>query len=175
MGTPRYMSPEQARGLEVDSRTDIFSVGVMIYEMVAGRAPFDGATTSDVIAAILKDEPQPLTRYAPEAPVELERVVKRALAKDRGDRYPTARELSGDLQRLKEGIALNAKLGSLAPAATRQNATDLAFDEKETQVETQRVESRTPPSIVMTESLTGVMARHWRTVGLGSLLVVVSA
>jgi len=175
MGTPRYMSPEQARGLEVDSRTDIFSLGVMIYEMVAGRAPFDGATTSDVIAAILKDEPQPLTRYAPEAPVELERVVKRALAKDRGDRYPTARELSGDLQRLKEGIALNAKLGSLAPAATRQNATDLAFDEKETQVETQQVESRTPPSIVMTESLTGVMARHWRTVGLGSLLVVVSA
>ena len=60
MGTPRCMSPEQARGERVDARTDIFSLGVVLYEMVAGRAPFTGATRNDVIAAILKDEPPPL-------------------------------------------------------------------------------------------------------------------
>ncbi|HUE82348.1 MAG TPA: protein kinase [Pyrinomonadaceae bacterium] len=111
MGTPRYMSPEQARGLEVDPRTDIFSLGVMIYEMLAGKAPFEGATPNDVIAAILKDDPEPLAASLAEVPSELERIVKRTLAKNREDRYQTVRELSVDLYQLKEAIQLNAKLG----------------------------------------------------------------
>ena len=68
IGTAGYMSPEQARGREVDARSDIFSLGVVIYEMVAHRKPFEGDTPSDTLAAILKTEPPPLSHYAPEAP-----------------------------------------------------------------------------------------------------------
>ncbi|HET9533091.1 MAG TPA: serine/threonine-protein kinase, partial [Blastocatellia bacterium] len=115
LGTPRYMSPEQARGLAVDARTDIFSLGVILYEMAAGRTPFGGATTSDVIAAILKDEPPPLV----EAPEELEQVIRKALAKERDARYSSAADLAAELKRLKEGIELDAKLGRMAPVRPR--------------------------------------------------------
>jgi len=77
MGTVRYMSPEQARGQEVDARTDVFSLGVVLYEVVAGREPFEGTTVADVLAAILKTEPLPLTRLAPGAPSELARALAR--------------------------------------------------------------------------------------------------
>src|SRR5207244_10688602 len=83
MGTVRYMSPEQARGLKVDGRTDIFSLGVMLYELITGQAPFAGATTADVIAAILEKEPASLARFTPEVPEALEWIVTKALRKDR--------------------------------------------------------------------------------------------
>src|SRR5262245_40022985 len=111
MGTPRYMSPEQARGEKVDSRTDIFSLGVMLYEMVTGRAPFAGATTSEVIAAILRDSPPPLAEYAPEAPGALELIVNKALRKDRAERYQSANDLLADLKELKQRIDLGTRLG----------------------------------------------------------------
>ncbi len=101
MGTAAYMSPEQARGLGVDARTDIFSLGVVLYEMVAARPPFEGATISDVIATILKQEAAPLAQYSLDAPIELEWIMKKALAKDREERYQTIRELQIDLRRLK--------------------------------------------------------------------------
>ncbi len=104
MGTPHYMSPEQARGQEVDARTDIFSIGVVLFEMIAGRLPFEGATTSDVIAAILMSEPLPLSRLAPGIPSELERIVKETLAKDREKRYSSSRELLFDLRNLKQEL-----------------------------------------------------------------------
>src|SRR5512138_1149083 len=100
MGTPRYMSPEQARGLDIDLRTDIFSLGTVIYEMVTGKLPFEGETTSDVIAALIKDEPESMRLTVPEVPLEFERVVKKALAKDVGLRYQTITEFLTDLQRL---------------------------------------------------------------------------
>src|SRR5262249_36906124 len=100
MGTPRYMSREQGRGEKVDARTDIFSLGVMLYEMVAGHAPFAGATPNEVIAAILRDEPSPLANYASATPPELQRIVNQALQKNREARYQTMRELRGDLKRL---------------------------------------------------------------------------
>src|SRR5438552_1176127 len=83
MGTAIYMSPEQARGLPVDARTDIFSLGIVLYEMVAGRPPFDGANRNEIMASILSDkEPAPLARYAREVSTELERIVEKALRKD---------------------------------------------------------------------------------------------
>ncbi len=104
MGTPRYMSPEQVRGEKVDARTDIFSLGVMLYEMIAGRAPFADATASELIAAILKDEPPPLGEHAPETPPELQHIVSRALRKDRGERYQTARDLLAALKGLQRDL-----------------------------------------------------------------------
>src|SRR5262245_35132973 len=101
MGTVTYMSPEQARGQKVDQRTDIFSLGVMLYEMIAGRRPFEGATTSDVIAALLTAEPLPLRQHRAEAPAKLERIAEKCLAKDRESRYRTAKELIADLQMLQ--------------------------------------------------------------------------
>src|SRR5436853_457180 len=93
MGTVAYMSPEQARGLPLDARTDIWSLGVVLYEMVTGQKPFDGQTPTDVIISIAEREPSPLTSRTPEAPIELERIVMKAIAKGRDTRYQTAAEL----------------------------------------------------------------------------------
>jgi eukaryotic-like serine/threonine-protein kinase len=118
MGTASYMSPEQARGDRVDSRTDIWSLGVVLYEMVAGCAPFERSTPSEVIALILEREPAPLARYARETPPELERIVTKALTKDKEERYETAKDLMLDLRRLRQrlevevGIERSATLGA---------------------------------------------------------------
>jgi eukaryotic-like serine/threonine-protein kinase len=104
MGTVSYMSPEQSRGIDVDARTDIFSMGVVLYEMVTGHAPFEGATTSDVIAAILKTEPPLLDHYRPEAPSELGQIINKTLNKDRTERYRTIKELYLDLKALKQKL-----------------------------------------------------------------------
>ncbi len=114
LGTPRYMSPEQARGERVDTRTDIFSLGVVLYELIVGHPPFVSATTNETIAAILRDEAPPLTQHAPAAPGELERIVSRALRKERADRYQTAGAMLSDLKELKQQLELQAKLGETA-------------------------------------------------------------
>src|SRR5215475_13788307 len=103
MGTVSYMSPEQARGQKVDLRADIFSLGIVIYEMLAGRRPFEGATMSDVIAALLTAEPPSLGRHCAEATAELERIVGKCLAKDRESRYQSAAELIVELKALQLG------------------------------------------------------------------------
>src|SRR5262245_36065791 len=110
MGTVSYMSPEQARGTPVDARTDLFSFGVVIYEMIAGRVPFEGASFGDVISSILAKRPMPLARYSSEVSPELERIVSKALAKNRDERYQTAKDLLIDLKRLKQRIDLDAEL-----------------------------------------------------------------
>ena len=116
MGTALYMSPEQARGLQLDARTDIFSLGVLIYEMVAGRLPFEGSNTSEIIASILSDkEPLPLARYAREVPAELERIVEKALRKDREQRYQTVKDLLLDLRGLKHRLEFAAELERSTP------------------------------------------------------------
>jgi eukaryotic-like serine/threonine-protein kinase len=104
MGTVSYMSPEQARGQKVDHRADIFSLGVVLYEMLAGRRPFEGATMSDVIAALLTAEPPPLRQYRAEATAELEQVVGKCLAKAREARYQSAVELIVELKTIPPGI-----------------------------------------------------------------------
>ena len=111
LGTASYMSPEQARGLQVDERTDIWSMGCVIYEMLTGCLPFEGATGAEVLAAILGDEePPPLARYSREAPAELERIVTKALRKDREERYQTAKDLLIDLKSLKQELEFESKL-----------------------------------------------------------------
>jgi len=110
MGTSHYMSPEQTRGKPVDARSDIWSLGVVIYEMVAGRTPFDGETSTDVIVAITQKEAPPLARFAPGVPAELDWIVMKALRKDRDERYQTIKELLTDLRRLKQKIEFEAEL-----------------------------------------------------------------
>jgi len=110
MGTVTYMSPEQARGLRVDARSDIFSLGVMLYEMVAGRPPFDGATSSDVIAAILVREPTPISRLVAGIPSEFEWSLNKALRKERDDRYETVRTFLSDLKLLKSRLDFESAL-----------------------------------------------------------------
>jgi len=100
LGTISYMSPEQARGLDVDSRTDVWSLGVVLYEMVTGRTPFEGTTMSDILASVLDHEPAPLARYSPGVPADLERITRKALAKDPEERYQTAKDLLIDLRTL---------------------------------------------------------------------------
>src|SRR6266404_2860306 len=110
MGTASYMSPEQARGQEVDARTDIFSLGVLLYEMLSGRAPFTGVNAIDVMGAILNKEPTPLRQHIPDAPRELEHLIEKALRKDRDQRYQTSKDLLIDLKDLKEELEFAAKL-----------------------------------------------------------------
>ena len=125
VGTANYLSPEQARGLEVDARADIFSLGVVIYEMVAGHPPFVGETTSDVIAAILKEEPRGLSEEAKDAPAELQQIVTKALRKNKEERYQSARQMFNDLTQLKREIEVDARIKSRSSGETsaESNAT----------------------------------------------------
>src|SRR5437870_3234697 len=116
MGTAVYMSPEQARGIQVDARSDIFSLGVLIYEMVAGRLPFGGSNSVDVLSEILSDkEPPPLARFALEAPAELERIVQKALAKKREERYQSVKDLLIDLRHVKKRLDFDSELARTTP------------------------------------------------------------
>ncbi len=118
MGTSRYMSPEQSRGQSLDVRTDLWSLGVVIYELIAGKAPFDGDTPTDVLVAITQKEPPPLARFSADVPPELEWIVTKALRKDRDERYQTAKELQTDLRRLKQRLQFEAELErSVSPEA----------------------------------------------------------
>jgi serine/threonine-protein kinase len=110
MGTLSYMSPEQARGERLDERTDIFSLGVVLYEMVAGQSPFAAASGAETLAAILEREPKPLAQYAQKLPNELERIVEKALRKKREERYQAAGDLAIDLKSLKEELGVEARL-----------------------------------------------------------------
>src|SRR5262245_43089900 len=110
LGTPRYMSPEQISGYQVDARADIFSLGVVLYEMVAGRAPFAGSTIGEVIAAVLDHDPIPLPHNSPLIPAELERIIDKALAKDRDERYQVVKDLLIDLKHLNLELELEARL-----------------------------------------------------------------
>ncbi|MGC2719429.1 MAG: protein kinase [Candidatus Acidiferrales bacterium] len=100
VGTVAYMSPEQAQGQDVDARSDIFSLGVVIHEMVTGRRPFQGESSAALVGDILRGEPKPLREFNSDAPEELQRIVSKALEKDRADRYQTAADLMVDLRRL---------------------------------------------------------------------------
>jgi serine/threonine protein kinase/Flp pilus assembly protein TadD len=110
LGTAFYMSPEQARGLRVDARSDVFSLGAVIYEMTARKLPFSGATIADIIASILKSEPAPLSGIVKNLPPEFERIVAKALNKKRAERYQTMKDFAEDLKQIRQRLAFRTEL-----------------------------------------------------------------
>lgn len=121
LGTPKYMSPEQALGQHVDARTDIFSFGVLLYEMLAGVPPFQGESNIDIINEILQKEPLPISHYLKGMPVELEQILHRALQKGRTDRYHNIKEMLKELKTLKHRLDFEAEL-------SRSNAFGLSIE-----------------------------------------------
>ncbi len=115
LGTSQYMSPEQARGKPIDGRADIWSLGVVLYEMAAGRPPFSGETKTDVIVAIARSEPPPLARFTANVPAEFEWIVMKALRKDVEERYQTIKELESDLKKLKQRLVFQTELKRSMP------------------------------------------------------------
>lgn len=148
VGTVNYMSPEQLRGMKVDGRADIWSLGVVLYEMIAGCSPFGGMTKSDVIAAILREEPSDLTKYSKEIPAELEQLVAKTLCKDREERYQSAKDLLSDLKELKQDLELDLKQGRLRTSgAVRQTADGPPeADLQKTLVLTRKIQPAKPTS-----------------------------
>jgi serine/threonine-protein kinase len=129
MGTVRYMSPEQARGFVADARSDLFSLGIVLYEMIAGRTPFEGVTSTDTIVSLLEHEPPPLSRYARAVPGELVTLLSRLLAKERSARVQSARELIVELKGvqkrlwLAKGIIAHQETGLDLDLVTGDSAT----------------------------------------------------
>ncbi|HYO91857.1 MAG TPA: protein kinase, partial [Pyrinomonadaceae bacterium] len=110
VGTVSYMSPEQARGLIVDTRSDIWSLGVVIYQMLTGHEPFEAETPTDQIVSIIERQPPPISFYTEGVPVEVERIILRALAKDRGDRYQTIQAMLDELRQARRRLAFQTEL-----------------------------------------------------------------
>src|SRR6185312_9798397 len=149
IGTVRYMSPEQVRGLDVDERSDIWSLGVVLYEMLAGEVPFVGKTRSDMIASILQNKPN-FTWRMKDVPPELEWILKKALEKDREERYQTMKEFLIDLRRLRrelpvppgwEGLEIRPPFGSLEDRASAKERIAGFTPDVKTKVNKARSES----------------------------------
>jgi len=147
LGTVDYMSPEQARGKVLDQRTDVFSLGIVLYEMAAGRMPFAAATSVDTLVSILEKEPPPLDEYAPEVPAEFQRIISKALRKDREERYQTIKDLLIDLKTLKEELSFAQKLErSRPPRSSAGLSIKRAATEAPTTIQTRVVAATADPS-----------------------------
>ncbi len=183
MGTVGYMSPEQARGHATDARTDIWSLGVVIYQMVTNRLPFEGSSNSDVIAAILGKEPPPLARYARDVPEALEWIVTKALTKDPEERYQTAKEMMVDLRRIKQRLDAHAEIErSSSPDSTNvvsgvaQSTAGAATQSSAQAVEPSIAGSgvSTAPAVSSAEYIVSEIKRHKTGLGIIAVLVVVA-
>jgi Tol biopolymer transport system component len=117
MGTVGYMSPEQAAGRRVDFRSDQFSLGSILYEMASGQRPFRGASSAETLAAIIREDPEPLGRLNPKLPAPLRWTIERCLAKEREDRYASTRDLARDLRSLRDHLSEASVSGEVAPPA----------------------------------------------------------
>jgi len=140
MGTSGYMSPEQAEGESIDARSDIFSLGVVLYEMIAGEPPFKGRTDSHTRVSIIDHEPAPLTEYVSEVPRQLERIIAKSLAKDRLKRYQTVTDLKLDLEQLRDELHVESSTGAGArrefEAVTETRTISSAPTRTRSQIET---------------------------------------
>jgi len=163
LGTASYMSPEQARGLAVDARTDLWSLGAVLYEMVTRHVPFVGNTTTETLALILEREPPPLKTYSSDVPSEFERIVGKALTKDREDRYQTAKDLLIDLRNLKRKLDVDAEIQRTIPPELQGTPTSggRAPLTADAQV-----------SAVTTENVVSKIRRHKLVVFVTSLLLI---
>ncbi len=186
VGTWQYMSPEQARGKPVDVRTDIWSLGVVMYEMITGRAPFSGNTKTDVIVAIAKDAPAPLARFAPNVPPEFDWIVMKALRKEVDERYQTIRELESDLKKLRQRLAFQTELersispeSQLSDLRSRSTGAEvLAAPSSIPAQSTSEIKLTSPaPAATQTrassaESFVGALKRHKTITAIGVLALV---
>lgn len=186
VGTWQYMSPEQARGKAIDVRTDIWSLGVVMYEMAAGRPPFSGSTKTDVIVAIAKNDQLPIARFAPNVPAEFDWIVTKALRKEVDERYQTIRELESDLKKLRQRLAFQNELErSIGPESGLSDLRSRSTDAEArgtrpipAQPTSSEVKPTSPaPAATQTrassaESFVGAIKRH-KTMAAISLLAVV--
>lgn len=192
LGTSQYMSPEQARGKPVDGRTDIWSLGVVLYEMVSGRAPFTGETKTDIIVNIARSDPAPLARFAPNAPAEFEWIVMKALRKELDERYQTVKELESDLKKLKQRLEFQTELErSMAPGqlSSALSVSGLGYADTEIPSSLAGLHSSIPAATKSTgsvstavqtrvssaEYLVSEIKRHKTGVGIVALAILIAA
>ena len=166
IGTANYMSPEQARGKEVSAQSDIFSFGIVLYEMVTGQRAFKGENALDVIGAILHKEPTPLNQLSPELPHEIERIINKTLRKDPNARYQTAGDLLTDLKDAKQELEFNDKLErSVAPQSREQKTQTIIPPSTDAPREVQSSTSSLEYAVTQAKS-------HKLTLGIVALVLV---
>jgi len=175
LGTLNYMSPEQARAQPVDERTDTWSLGVLLYEMIAGRPPFAGETSSDVMAAILEKRPAPLARFSREAPEALEDIVTMALAKNRDERYQTATQMMAALRRLKQrlDVAMELERSESPASGDRREAfgtAGIGASPTETNAQAATIPRASSAEFIITE----IKRYRWRVIAVFGLLILLA-
>ena len=148
LGTVNYMSPEQARGLDVDEETDIWSLGICLYEMLSGTTPFAGETTSDTISAILNKIPAPIAQRVPDIPKELERIIGKTLRKDREERYQHIKDLLIDLKDFKQELEISEKLERTGNSSKNEKT---AMGKTEAFTETQQAQTTSSAEYIFGE------------------------
>ena len=172
IGTAAYMSPEQARGIAVDERTDIWGLGVVLYEMASGRAPFSGETPTDVVVAIVERDQPPISEHVEDVPPELERIVKKALRKDKNERYQIVKEMAIDLRSLRKELEKSSMLERSISTGIGSSASSeyaRASGGRDRRAETDELkQARTTINKPV-----GIGSRAW--IGLGALAAIVLA
>ncbi|HEX8817365.1 MAG TPA: protein kinase [Terriglobales bacterium] len=179
MGTVSYMSPEQARAKEVDARSDLFSFGAVLYEMATATLPFRGGSSTDIFMAILNAAPAPPSRLNPDAPVELDRIVNKALEKDRNLRYQSAADLRTDLTRLKRDLD-SGRSSSIQSAAAQSAAIQSAAAEiADVPAITVGAMLSSTPAVPSSASITAIAApgptRKYLIAGIAAVVLIAAA